>query len=166
VRPFDIVAKAPRGTILFLSGLKSSDGFVCNVVAVWDKNYKEPLILATNLEDPQEALRLYAKRWSIEPMFRDFKSVHFNIEETGVTYPNRLSSLIFVIVLAYILFVFIGVLKEREERECKRGRRRKRERRISVFLLGFRAFVFAVFSGSFCLFMRLVSALSSFIGVL
>ena len=41
----------------------------------------------------------YAGRWGIEPMFSDFKSRGFGIEDTQLRYPDRLDRLILVMAL-------------------------------------------------------------------
>ena len=41
----------------------------------------------------------YADRWGIEPMFSDFKSRGFGIEETQLRYADRLDRLILVMAL-------------------------------------------------------------------
>jgi hypothetical protein len=43
---------------------------------------------------------LYRKCWTLEPMFSDFKSRGFGLEETQLQVPERLDRLILVMALA------------------------------------------------------------------
>jgi hypothetical protein len=50
----------------------------------------------------------YGRRWGIEPMFSDFKSRGFGIENTQIRYPDRLDRLILVMALALHTAVSTG----------------------------------------------------------
>src|SRR3954465_3079647 len=50
----------------------------------------------------------YFQRWGSEPMFSDFKSRGFGIEETQLRYPDRLDRLILVMALALYVAVSTG----------------------------------------------------------
>ena len=60
----------------------------------------EWLIVATNRPDPGQALNDYRKRWGIECLFGDTKTRGLNIEDTHITNPDKLASLIVVVMLA------------------------------------------------------------------
>ena len=51
----------------------------------------------------------YAARWGIEPMFSDFKSRGFGLEQTHIQYSDRLSRLILVMSLALYWAVSTGI---------------------------------------------------------
>ena len=57
------------------------------------------LIIATN-RDPRKALSIYRKRWQIECLFADAKTRGFNLEDTRLTKPAKLSLLLAVVALA------------------------------------------------------------------
>jgi Transposase DDE domain len=57
------------------------------------------LILATSL-NPKKALRHYRKRWQIECLFGDTKTRGFNMEDTRLTQPAKLSMLLALVALA------------------------------------------------------------------
>jgi Transposase DDE domain len=57
------------------------------------------LILATSL-NPKKALRDYRKRWQIECLFGDTKTRGFNMEDTRLTQPAKLSLLLGLVALA------------------------------------------------------------------
>src|SRR4051794_20120952 len=50
----------------------------------------------------------YARRWGIEPMFSDFKTRGFGLEDSQIRYPDRLARLILVMTLALYLAVSTG----------------------------------------------------------
>lgn len=60
----------------------------------------ELLIIATNLDDAGRGLNLYRKRWGIECMFADAKTRGLNIEDTHITDPEKLSTLLVLVALA------------------------------------------------------------------
>ena len=60
----------------------------------------ELLIVATNLDDGPRGLNLYRRRWDVECFFADAKTRGFNIEDTHITNPAKLGTLLVVIALA------------------------------------------------------------------
>lgn len=58
------------------------------------------LIVATNLEEGVSALNLYRKRWGIEYLFADAKTRDLNTEDTPITDPGKLATLLVVVALA------------------------------------------------------------------
>jgi hypothetical protein len=50
----------------------------------------------------------YSARWAIEPMFSDFKSRGFGIEDTLIQHPDRLTRLLLVTALAIYTAVSTG----------------------------------------------------------
>jgi hypothetical protein len=75
----------------------------------WEKEYKEPIYLVTNIESAQEACNCYKKRFRIETFFSDQKSRGFNLNKSHLSDPKRLSRLMIAACLAYIWIVFLGV---------------------------------------------------------
>jgi hypothetical protein len=66
---------------------------------IQDPGHAQPWIIAMS-EKPSYLRTLeYADRWGIEPMFSDFKSRGFGIEETQLRYADRLDRLILVMAL-------------------------------------------------------------------
>jgi hypothetical protein len=64
---------------------------------IHDPGHAEPWIIAMS-EKPSYLRTLeYADRWGIEPMFSDFKSRGFGIEDTQLRYADRLDKLILVL---------------------------------------------------------------------
>jgi hypothetical protein len=75
---------------------------------IHDPGHTEPWIIA--MSEPPSYLRTleYSQRWGIEPMFSDFKSRGFGIEDTQLRYPDRLDRLILVMALALYVAVSTG----------------------------------------------------------
>jgi len=73
------------GTPLFFAAKRLADG--------------ELLIIASNAP-AQKALQAYRRRWQIECLFGDSKTRGFNMEDTRLTQPAKLSSLLVIITLA------------------------------------------------------------------
>lgn len=60
----------------------------------------EMLIIATNLDDAGRDIDVYRKRWGIECMFADAKTRGLNLEDTHITDPDKLSTLLVLVALA------------------------------------------------------------------
>lgn len=61
----------------------------------------EALIVATNIGGNQaRALNLYRRRWGVECLFADAKTRGLNIEDTHITDPDKLATLLVVVALA------------------------------------------------------------------
>ncbi len=74
-----------------------------------DPGHAEPWIIAMS-ERPSYLRTLeYGRRWGIEPMFSDFKSRGFGIEDTQIRYADRLDRLILIMSLALYSAVSTGL---------------------------------------------------------
>ena len=60
----------------------------------------EALIVATNTEDATRAFRKYRERWGIECLFGDCKTRGLNLEDTHITDPEKLDTLMSLVALA------------------------------------------------------------------
>lgn len=58
---------------------------------------------------PRHALACYRQRWTIETLFANLKTKGFNLEDTHITNPAKLSTLLAVLALAVTLCVKTGV---------------------------------------------------------
>src|SRR5689334_24752000 len=74
-----------------------------------DPGHAEPWIIA--MSEPPSYLRTleYSQRWGIEPMFSDFKSRGFGVEDTQIRYADRLDRLLLVMALALYQAVSTGL---------------------------------------------------------
>src|SRR5277367_1373886 len=86
------------------------------VVCVHAKDMKEPWCLATSERDATAATLInhYAKRWTIEPQFRDTKDLRFGmgLSSTRVGEPMRRDRLLLVSAFATTLLTLLGAAGE------------------------------------------------------
>ena len=86
------------------------------VVCVHAKDMKEPWCLATSERDATAATLInhYAKRWTIEPQFRDTKDLRFGmgLSSTRVDEPMRRDRLLLVSAFATTLLTLLGAVGE------------------------------------------------------
>lgn len=96
------------GTKLFLNDrqVTKQKGFgTFNIACKWKRSYdgfttEEPWFILTNLKTIDDGIASYQKRFSIEEMFRDFKSGGYSLEGSRLA-PEYLSKLLIVIAIAY-----------------------------------------------------------------
>lgn len=109
--------KRINGELLYLVGLRLENDL---------------LIIATDLK-PQSGLHTYGLRWGIETLFGCLKSRGFNLEQTHVTDPDKLSRLLILLAIA-VLWAFSAGLWLHQQKPIslkKHGRRA-----LSIFRLG------------------------------
>ncbi len=95
-----LLRKRKRGTWEgWLNGMEASSDDRLRIAAKRIKG-GELLIVATSLDDAGRGLNLYRRRWGIECMFADAKTRGLNIEDTHITDPDKLATLLVVIALA------------------------------------------------------------------
>ena len=80
-----------------------------NIGIIRDPGHAEAWIIAMSAKPGYLTTLDYAHRWGIEPMFSDFKSRGFGIEETHIQHPDRLARLILVMALALYWAVSTGM---------------------------------------------------------
>ena len=89
---------------------------VGTVVCVQQKDMKEPWCLATSLatESARQIIDYYAKRWSIEPGFRDTKDPHYGMgmSEIRISSPERRDRLWLLNAFAVALLTLLGAAGE------------------------------------------------------
>jgi len=102
----------------------------------WQAGEKEPWCLATNLPDASLTLRYYRRRMWTEEMFADFKKHGFELENTMLRNPPRLSRLTLAVAFLYVWLLSVG------SRTVRAGLRhfvdRKDRRDLSLFQIGLR----------------------------
>jgi len=76
---------------------------------IHDPGHPEPWIIAMSEKPGYLQTLEYSQRWGIEPMFSDFKSRGFGLEDTQIRYPDRLGRLILVMALALYWAVSTGI---------------------------------------------------------
>ena len=80
------------------------------IICWWNKGYKDPIYLVTNMDSAEESCKYYSKRFKIETLFSDQKSRGFKIDKSHYSEPERLSNLLIASCLAYIWIVYLGAL--------------------------------------------------------
>jgi Transposase DDE domain len=76
---------------------------------IHDPGHAEPWIIAMSEKPSYLATLEYSDRWGIEPMFSDFKSRGFGVEDTQIRYADRLDRLLLVMSLALYQAVSTGL---------------------------------------------------------
>lgn len=91
------------------------DSVLTQIGILHETGHPEPWIIAMD-EHPTRATVLdYASRWSIEPMFSDFKSRGFGLQQTQLTDPKRLSRLLLIMALAMHWCVWAGYEESQQQ---------------------------------------------------
>ncbi len=89
--------------------LTRDSAYPTHVVVLWKKTFKEPWLLATNIQCPTLALHLYSRRMWIEEMFGDMKDNGFDLEATHLRAAERLNRLTLAVCLLFVWFVALGI---------------------------------------------------------
>jgi len=112
----DWVGAGGRARTLRGAAVTADDYPVATVVCVRARGMKEPWCLATSSADePARALiNLYAKRWQIEPQFRDAKDLRFGmgLGSMHVSTPERRDRLWLINAFAVVLLTLLGAAGE------------------------------------------------------
>lgn len=108
-----------------------------------EPKYDRPLLLITNVEYAPMAARYYRKRYHIETFFADVKSRGFHISRTKMQDPERLSNLLIVASLAFILAILFE-FDARRSPHLSKFCRKDRLQSLSVFQLGLRGILFYI----------------------
>jgi hypothetical protein len=106
-----------RAKTLRDASLTSDNYEVPMVVCVQAKGMKEAWCLATSNDQlkARVIINYYAKRWGIEPQFRDTKDIHFGmgLSGTSVSDTNRRDRLLLISALAVIILTLLGAAGEK-----------------------------------------------------
>jgi hypothetical protein len=79
-----------------------------NIGVIQDPDHAEPWIIAMSATPGYLTTLDYSGRWAIEPMFSDFKSRGFGVQDTQIQHPDRLARLLLVMALALYIAVSTG----------------------------------------------------------
>jgi hypothetical protein len=87
------------------------------VVVTKQRNMADAWYLATSHKDKTaaEIVKLYGKRWTIEPSFRDTKDLHFGmgLSATHIHDADRRDRLLLLVAMAHALLTLLGAASER-----------------------------------------------------
>ncbi len=110
------VGKSGRARKLVDARVTAKGQRVGGVVCVHAKDMKEPWCLATSERDATAATLInhYAKRWTIEPQFRDTKDLRFGmgLSSTRIGEPMRRDRLLLISAFATALLTLLGAVGE------------------------------------------------------
>ncbi len=110
------VGKGGRARKLRHARVTAKGRLVGAVVCVHAKGMKEPWCLAASDPDAMAAVLVnhYAKRWTIEPQFRDTKDLRFGmgLSATRIGEPTRRDRLLLVSAFATALLTLLGAVGE------------------------------------------------------
>jgi hypothetical protein len=112
----DWVGKGGRARKLRDARITAARHPVAAVVCVHAKGMKEPWCLASSDAEPSTAtiINYYAKRWTIEPNFRDTKDPHYGmgLGQTRINEPTRRDRLLLISAFATALLTLLGAAGE------------------------------------------------------
>jgi Transposase DDE domain len=112
----DWVGKGGRARMLRDVEITAARRPVPAIVCVHAKGMKEPWCIATSLRDgpAREIVNHYAKRWTIEPGFRDEKDLRFGmgLSVLRIADPQRRDRLLLLSALAVVLLTLLGAAGE------------------------------------------------------
>ena len=105
---------------LKLNGVLSADlcnsGVHTNIGWVHDKGHREAWFIAMDAVPSRTTTLDYSRRWSLEPMFSDFKSRGFRFHDTHLQRPHRISRMLLVLTLALTWAVANGQSVQKKSR--------------------------------------------------
>src|SRR3954469_8797388 len=83
-------------------------------VCVHAKGIKEPWCLVTGSRDATapQVIKLYSKRWTVEPSFRDTKDLRFGLGLVRIADPQRRDRLLLLNAFAVVLLTLLGAAGE------------------------------------------------------
>ena len=106
----DIPLAAETETLLYqVQFTQSNQVGPINILVVWHAAEERHWFFVTSFDDYKTAQKWYRKRFTIETLFSDLKGRGFNLDETRLWKPERVSRLIFVAAIAYVFTIFLGV---------------------------------------------------------
>ena len=79
-----------------------------NLAVIHEEGHEQAWIIALSKRPDFYSGLDYGMRWCIEPMFSDFKSRGFGLEDTHLRYPERLERLILVMAIGMVWAVLVG----------------------------------------------------------
>jgi hypothetical protein len=94
----------------------------------------ELMVIASNKRLDQDIIEIFKQRWSIETMFGFFKSKGFNLEETHLSTPEKISTLFGILGIALVWCLVVG---SDEHLNKKPIRLKKNLPASSIFAYGF-----------------------------
>ena len=115
-KAIDWLGKNGRSRTIKNAKLTKQEHEVGVVVCVQAKGMKDAWCLASSDHElsSSKIIRLYGKRWGIEPQFRDSKDIHFGmgLSHTKIHTPERRDRLLLISALAVVILTLLGAAGE------------------------------------------------------
>jgi hypothetical protein len=97
------------------------------------KKYQDPINLVSSLPEAGDIIESYNLRFSIECLFKDFKSSGFNLHKTRLKSTFAVSNIVLIASLAYIMLLSLGIQYEHDPIRKKVQRLRNDRKVLSIF---------------------------------
>ena len=100
------------GETLWLEGVRWTQAQFgpVNVAVVWSTKENTTMYLVTSFDLLEETCHWYDRRFWTEPLFRDDKSMGFQLQDSQLRDPDRMARLLLVIALAYLWLLYLGCM--------------------------------------------------------
>jgi hypothetical protein len=98
--------------------------------------YEKPIYLVSNWNDPQKIMDYYKERFSIETMFKDFKSNGFHMHLSRLKKEHSLTNLLMLVCIAFCLMMNLGTQNQTMDESLQKKIQRTRtdgKRPFSLF---------------------------------
>ena len=118
-QPKNIKLDSPTDT-LFIPAIEfTKEKFKTVHFLYWfdQKVYDKPLFLISTFDNAPDIMEAYKQRFSIETLFKDFKSRGFNLHQNRLQKENAVNNLIMVAALAFCFLMNFG--KENQDNSLK-----------------------------------------------
>lgn len=136
----DCVGKNGRARKYKNAKVTSIEYEVPTVICVKAKDMKQTWCIVSSESDVSASLliKLYSKRWGIEPQFRDTKDIHFGmgLHSTTISIPERRDRLLLLSALAVIILTILGAAGEKLGLDKKMKANTVKHRTHSLFRQG------------------------------
>ena len=137
----DWLGKQGRAKTLKQAKLTNKEQRIGTVVCVQAKKMKSAWCLAASDEQLSgtQIIRWYAKRWGIEPQFRDSKDIHFGmgLSHTHINHPHRRDRLLFISAVAVAVLTLLGAAGEQLGMDRGLKANTVKHRTLSLFRQGY-----------------------------
>lgn len=135
-----------RSQFYFLPGISFSKQKYPDVNFLhWHRpEYADPIYLISTFDNPFDIAYYYEFRFSIETMFKDFKSRGFNLHKTRLADAYDISNLLIVGSLAFCFIMRLGYVYEDDPIRKKVQEKPKDKKQLSVFSYGLVVFEYLI----------------------
>ena len=138
-QPKQIVPDKTTDTLMIPEVAFSTKEFKWVNFVLWhNPKHNEAIPLISNIDDVEQIKNLYAKRYSIECLFRDIKSTSFNIHKTRLKNPEEVSRIILIAALAFLMLTLLALKYDQPKWRKKVQRVRNNKKVLSFFCFAFK----------------------------